>query len=76
MAALGAGLEEVNAWGQHVTGGGDGFLPMAGGALVVACGWAGGHGHSKGILIGTAPAREDSSGAAASSSKWGLMARA
>lgn len=41
MAALGAGFEEIDAWGQHVTGGGDGFLPMAGGALVVAWGRAG-----------------------------------
>lgn len=44
MAALGAGIEEIEAGGERVTGGGDGFLPLAGGALVVAGGWADGHG--------------------------------
>ena len=44
VAALGAGIEEIDAGGELVPGGGDGFLPVAGGAVVAARGWADGHG--------------------------------
>ena len=34
MVALGAGAEMVNAWAQDIAGRGDGFAPLAGGAVV------------------------------------------
>lgn len=52
VTALGASIEMVMAPHQHITGGGYGFGPMAGGATVSAWRGADGHGFTPAEKVG------------------------